>query len=352
MIVKNEAKVIKRCLASVLPIIDTWVIVDTGSTDGTQDIIQSFLKRIPGQLHERVWQNFAANRNEAIELAKEAGDYLFVIDADDILEIGAGFSVPDLTAHSYQVRVNYADTTYFRTHFFESSGFHYEGVLHEALVCESEESSEKLAGLTYRCLGGGGRSEHKDKYRKDAATLEEALHKEPSNTRYAFYLAQSWRDAKEWEKALEAYERRVQMGGWAEEVFVSLLEIGRLNARLGNDPTEAYLRAFEFRPTRAEPLYHLAKYLRAAQRVGEAYPFAKAASELPRPDDVLFVDASVYQWRALDEYATAAFWCGHYEEAISANSRLLKCAPEEEHARIRKNLGICLKKLELRINAA
>jgi len=46
MIVKNEKDVILRCLKSVLPIIDYWTIVDTGSTDGTQDIIKSFLQKI------------------------------------------------------------------------------------------------------------------------------------------------------------------------------------------------------------------------------------------------------------------------------------------------------------------
>ena len=53
MIVKNESHVIRRCLDSVRPFIDSWVIVDTGSTDGTEDIIREHLKDIPGQLHER-----------------------------------------------------------------------------------------------------------------------------------------------------------------------------------------------------------------------------------------------------------------------------------------------------------
>jgi glycosyltransferase involved in cell wall biosynthesis len=43
MIVKNEAKAIRRCLDSVLPHIHSWVIMDTGSTDGTQNIIREHL---------------------------------------------------------------------------------------------------------------------------------------------------------------------------------------------------------------------------------------------------------------------------------------------------------------------
>ena len=44
MIVKNESKVIERCLGSVKDFINYWVIVDTGSTDGTQQIIKNFMK--------------------------------------------------------------------------------------------------------------------------------------------------------------------------------------------------------------------------------------------------------------------------------------------------------------------
>jgi glycosyltransferase involved in cell wall biosynthesis len=74
MIVKNEAHVIERCLASVLPLIDSWVIVDTGSTDATPDIIERFLRGKPGQLHHRPWLNFGHNRTEAMQLALQAAD--------------------------------------------------------------------------------------------------------------------------------------------------------------------------------------------------------------------------------------------------------------------------------------
>ena len=85
MIVKNEAKIIRRCLSSVLPYIDSWVIVDTGSTDGTETIVKSCLQRVPGFLYERPWIDFGSNRNEALSLAQDFGDYFLFIDADDEL---------------------------------------------------------------------------------------------------------------------------------------------------------------------------------------------------------------------------------------------------------------------------
>ena len=85
MIVKNEAHVIERCLRSVRPLIHAWAIADTGSSDGTQDIIRRCMAGMPGELIERPWVDFASNRNEALELAKKYGDYALIIDADEVL---------------------------------------------------------------------------------------------------------------------------------------------------------------------------------------------------------------------------------------------------------------------------
>lgn len=70
MIVKNEAEVIERCLASVADLVDTWVISDTGSTDGTQQLIRSALDGIPGELHEEPWVDFGHNRTANIKRAR------------------------------------------------------------------------------------------------------------------------------------------------------------------------------------------------------------------------------------------------------------------------------------------
>ena len=103
MIVRNESQVIRRCLVSIKQLIDYWVIVDTGSNDGTQAIILDFLSDIPGELHERSWVSFAFNRNEALALAKNKGDYLLFIDADDWLEMPSSFVWPELNKDRYFV---------------------------------------------------------------------------------------------------------------------------------------------------------------------------------------------------------------------------------------------------------
>src|SRR5688572_12805019 len=140
MIVKDEAHVIRRCLDSVRPFIDRWVIVDTGSTDGTQEIIRQHMKDIPGTLFERPWKNFAHNRSEALKLAKDQGDYLFFIDADEQLVVPEGWRLPALTQDRYSIMVHLrSGITFDRVAMVATAlPWRWEGVVHEITVCDRQ----------------------------------------------------------------------------------------------------------------------------------------------------------------------------------------------------------------------
>ena len=58
MIVKNEAHVLARCLRSVKPLLSSWVIVDTGSTDDTERVAREELAGIPGEFVRKGWVDF------------------------------------------------------------------------------------------------------------------------------------------------------------------------------------------------------------------------------------------------------------------------------------------------------
>lgn len=344
MIVKNEAKVIRCCLESVKPFIDSWVIVDTGSTDGTQGIIQETLAGIPGQIFERPWVNFGENRTEAARLA-EGPHHLLVIDADDVLHCVKGDELSKLTQDAYELRVIDSNTSYRRLHLFRGDmGFRYEGALHEVLITPAGCSVGRLDHVEYHRLGGGGRSEDRRKFLNDVDVLQTELQKDPTNARNQFYLAQSYRDAGLPASALKHYQRRVEMGGWDEEVYFSLHEIARMTALLGESPVDAYLRAYEFRPTRAEPLCNLAAWLRENGRPKAAYPFVMEALCIDKPKDILFVDDSAYWWRSLDEAAIASYWVRQFDKSISLNKILLHgiTLPEEQRERVLKNLQFCI----------
>jgi tetratricopeptide (TPR) repeat protein len=343
MIVKNEAPVIARCLASVKPWIDHWVIVDTGSSDGTQDIVRQCMAGIPGEVYERIWRDFAHNRNEALVLAKPHGDYLLFIDADETLQLDHGFAWPDLSADGYQFRCRLGEWEYQRNALIAANQvWRWEGVLHEYLTQDRPHQWRSLSGATIVVSRDGARARDADTYLRDIAVLEKAVRDEPGNPRYRFYLAQSYRDAGRFEDSIRVYRERSEMDGWDEERWFALFQIAVLTEACGADAQnvrEAYLAAYQTRPHRAEPLHKLASYHRLRNEYALAHLFAQQAASLARPADSLFVDESVYAWRALDELVVSAYYVGAREQGRIALERLLREQkyPEEHRPRIEDN---------------
>lgn len=328
MIVKDETHVIKRCLESVKPIIDYWVIVDTGSTDGTQEMIKEFMKDIPGELHERPWVNFGHNRNEALDLARNKGDYILLMDADEKMVYDVpDYKFPPLVKDFYYIETNHDGSKYQRVEVFNTKlDWKWIGVLHEVIVSGQAKSHETLQGLHIFAKTEGNRSKDPLKYQKDAIVLEKALLDEPGNARTVFYLAQSYRDAGDHEKALLNYQKRVAMGGWDQEVYFSLLQSAHLKHRLEkpeNEILKSYEIAYLYRPSRAEPLYFMAKILNERRDFDKAYECAHQGLCIKESDDVLFVDKWVYDYGLLMEYALASYWTDRMTEALVATQLML-----------------------------
>jgi tetratricopeptide (TPR) repeat protein len=344
MIVRNEAHVVQEVLDAVSPYIASWVIVDTGSDDGTQDVIRAHMRTlgIPGELHEREWRNFGHNRTEALELARGHGDYIWVIDADDMVVGTLDFR--GLTADCYALRYG-SDFSYWRKQVFRSGlPWRYEGVVHEYAVCDAPATDARLDGDYYiesRRLGG--RNLDPKKYERDRDLLLAEVARNPTDARSAFYLAQSYYDAGDPEHALEWYRRRAGMGGWDEEVYYSLFRCGECQLWLGApwpEVQDAFLRAWEHRPVRAEPLHALARQYRVDGRYQLGYLFAERAASIALPaEDALFVGADVYAWRARDEQAICAFWIGKPMESFALCRLLLANPdlPDNERERVAEN---------------
>lgn len=363
MIVKDEAHVIERCLSSVVPVIDYWVIVDTGSTDGTQEKIKDFFDRnnIPGELHEVPWVDFGTNRSKALELAQKTGyDYSLMIDADEILVFDPGFD-PDqfknsLTADLYNVFAIYGQTKYHRPQLTSNhKRFYYRGVLHEYVDCHEEIGARDFArGFVNTPIQDGNRSKSADKYAKDALVFEEALAsgkvEEKDFNRYHFYLAQSYRDSQQWEKSLSAYLKRAELGGWNEEVFYSYYQAGRIMEVLKKEFDEIirmYFQAYQAAPWRAESLWAAARLCRNYCRWDQAYRFAKQALKIRYPEGALFVGQTIYDWAILDEFAISSYWTENYRESRLASIQLLNDNkfPADQKERIEANLKFATESL-------
>lgn len=276
MIVKNEAHIIADTLEHLDKYIkfDYWVISDTGSTDGTQDIIKNFYKKknIPGKLVEHAWKDFGFNRSAACAAAYNKTDYIFVWDADD--EISGDFVMPPsetLTADSYKfIFGNDSGFRYSRGQLFNNrKRWIYKGVLHEYADClDTAGPMESILGNYYFISGRkGDRSKDPNKYLKDALVLEKGFaeafeNKDHIYNRYAFYCAQSYASCNMNEKAIEWYKKSLTLNLWIQERYICCLEIYEQYEHLKR-PEEGltYLvESYKYDTTRVECIYRIIKH--------------------------------------------------------------------------------------------
>jgi tetratricopeptide (TPR) repeat protein len=347
MIVKDEAAIIERCLAAVAAHIDCWVILDTGSSDATPEIIESFFaeRGVPGRLVRGRFENFEQARNDALDAARGSDlefDWILLADADMELQVEDPTWRNRLVGPACLLLQRSGTFAYRNLRLLRRDHpARYVGVTHEYLDLGAAPVS--LNGVWFLDHAQG--SSRTVKFARDIDLLTKALEAEPENARYVFYLAQSYRDSGEPAQAIECYRRRAAMGGWAEEVWYALFQIGVLGERLGAGDSHivpAYLAAWQFRPSRAEPLVALAAYHRkTGDRHHLADLFARQALAIPLTSDMLFVEESAYGWAALDEAAVAAYWVGDHARSAALSQKLLsrQDVPAEHRDRIVANLG-------------
>ena len=365
MLVKNEAPVIARCLASVRPLIDHWVVVDAGSTDGTPDIVRNALNDVPGELHERPWVDFGHNRTEALRLAQEHGDYTLMIDAGEVLELPPGFRMPHLNADSCVIDTGEQERLWRPQIVRSGLPWRYEGVLHEFLSCRAEpeggrimpheRSQKRLPGARIHLGNDSARRRNRGSahYRREAGLLQRELATETDPflaARYKFYLAQTHLDAGEKEKALGAYRERAALGLWDQEVFISLYRSAGIEADLAFDEDAviaSYMLAHEARKDRAEALHGAARFCRLKERYQQGFDMAKRGLLVKRPDNAFIPEDWIYEYGLLDEYAINAYWTGRYDECLKSCRKILSTATlsDADRKRIHANADFARQKL-------
>jgi tetratricopeptide (TPR) repeat protein/predicted GH43/DUF377 family glycosyl hydrolase len=315
MIVKNESEIIERCLASVASFIDCYVIVDTGSTDDTKEKIAAFFdaRQIPGFIGTAPFENFEQARNAALDAADGSAlefDYLLLTDADMELVVSAPDLKDRLTHNCYLVKQRAFDGLLYDNARLvkRGAGARYVGVTHEYVDCPSEIG--RLPEHVFRFIDHACGSNRKDKVARDIALLKGDLERNPDNGRSHFYLAQSYLDAGEIKKARKHYRKRQTLGGFDEEVWFAQMCEAICELRLQNEAEfeVKMLHAFQARPTRAEPLYHLAKYYQSKGQNDLAAMVCDEGMSIPMPNDILFVDTAVYERGFREIFAISGFY--------------------------------------------
>lgn len=179
-------------------------------------------------------------------------------------------------------------------------------------------------------IGDGG-SKH-DKFLRDVRLLSDAIVSEPDNTRYWFYLGNSYKNSGQLDKAIDAYKRRIELQGWEEEVFMSWLYMGECYEVLkkNSDAMTAYLQGYNALPKRAETLYRASVLCRKLGLYHISKMFSTFGKKVSYPHGSLFVESSVYEYLFDEEVSIYGYYTGDKEEGKLACEKILSdttCVP-------------------------
>jgi len=319
MIVKNESKIIKRLLESVLPIIDTYCICDTGSTDNTIEIIKDFFldNNIEGKIVFEPFKNFSHNRNFALNECTGMSDYILFLDADMVLDIKK-FEKETLWEYDSFTLLQGSEEFYFQNmRIVKNNGlYNYVGVTHEYINTPPNNRNFGVPKehLFIKDIGDGGSKSNK--FDRDIELLTKGIEQEPKNDRYHFYLANSYYDSGRYTKAIEYYKKRIELGGWNQEIWYSYYRIGHCYKNMNNmsEAICAWMEGYDFLPIRLEGLYEILKHYRYISKHKLAKLFyelsKKILDENHNIDSYLFLNADVYKYKIYYELTVISCYIG------------------------------------------
>jgi beta-1,4-mannosyl-glycoprotein beta-1,4-N-acetylglucosaminyltransferase len=275
MIVKNEEHVIEKTLKNLIekiPLIDYYVISDTGSTDNTIECITNFFKNknINGEIYQDEWKDFGYNRTKALEYAFNKSEYLLIFDADD--ELYGDIKLPDLNEKQmdgYFLKFG-PGILYERMLLIKNDiQWSFKGVLHEYLHTDKQNLKTLSIEGNYFINSGktGARSQDPNKYKNDAIILEKAYYEAKKNNddlknRYCFYTAQSYFDANDRENAMIWYKKVLDHENWIQEKYYSCLRIFFCYKDLNKEDEGLYylVKSIHYDYERYDCLFELIRY--------------------------------------------------------------------------------------------
>lgn len=319
LMIKNESRIIERCLAGALPHVDAVSVLDTGSTDNTMEVTQAALEAAgkPFHLVQEPFIDFGKSRTRSFQVAQELcarlewdaeTTYGLAVDADMVIVPSAEFRAYPLTLNGYSVIQANGLIKYYNMRLMKLSyPWKCVGATHEYW------SGDPTGKIPYEVFyiddrnDGGCKS---DKFERDVRLLSAEIAEDPNNARAHFYLGQSLKDLGRFDEAIRMFKRRIELGGWYEEVWYAHYQIAKCHEHAGRiHKMEQWMnKAFEFHPRRAEPLYHLCRYFRDHSQHYKAYHYYLKGRHIPYPkDDVLFIEDNVYQ--GLFEYENTILAC-------------------------------------------
>lgn len=358
LMVKDEASVITQTLQ---PFVDggvkNFVVFDTGSTDGTQEIVTRFFEQQDSvQFHivEEPFIDFASSRNHALKAVENLfpqATFMLMPDAEWYMHNAQGL-LEFCAQHekdfqnSYLVPIKSTTLSFFVARLIRCKrGVGFVGRVHEV---PNQLSFSKLPDDVYFEWRPAqkGQAKTAERWKRDRDILLKHHQEEPNDGRTLFYLAQTYDCLGDYENAYTFYKKRLAIHGWDEENFMAQLRLGSVALNLMKkgdkdvcpDAVRQYLKAYSMRPQRAEPLIKIAQYYLEREEMYLAYIFALRAVQIPYPSkDVLFVEKYMYDFTRYDILGRCAWYVKEYEVGRQAILKALEVEPNAPH--LKRNLA-------------
>jgi glycosyltransferase involved in cell wall biosynthesis len=357
LMVKNEARVIEQTLQ---PFIDggvkDFVIFDTGSTDGTQEIAAQFFKRQNienAYIIEEPFIDFSTSRNHALDAVCSLfpqATFMLMPDAEWYMHNVKGLLQFCSDHHdddhaSYLVPIKSDAIAFYTTRLIRChKDIRFIGLVHEVLNQLTYIKVPHDVYFEWRpCKEGTEKSAQR--WMRDRDLLLKSYTENPHDPRTLFYLGQTYECLKDWENAYIFYKKRADIDGWDEENFITRIRLGDVAQHMSHAkdtticplPIQHYLEAFSMRPHRAEPLIKIAQYYLDNDDMHCAFLFAARAAKIPYPaTDILFVEKYLYDFVRYDILGRCAWYVGEYDLGEWAMLKALHVKPDAAY--LQRNL--------------
>jgi hypothetical protein len=351
MIVRDEAAHLPDCLESIRNVVDEIVIVDTGSTDATVSIAQSFGARV----HIHQWDgDFAAARNVGLELA--TGRWILYIDADERLRPIEPELVRRTLEHAPEVALRLrlkpfvGATPYWEYRLWRSHPrIRFEGMMHEkvtpsisALVAQ-EGMTVSESPLFLDHVGYDGDQAHK--LHRNLPLLRAQLAANPKSAYNWSHLGEVLEGLGELERSEAAFEQAVQVARETGESpgALAFSQLIRVRAERGDDITELLDEALSRYPDNIALAWRKACAEVEAEHYEQALHWLARFNvefdmEMPIEDTVAY-RAEMFGLDAAKARGLCLVKLGRYREAAVAYRRAEQFAPDDQSVRLMRALS-------------
>lgn len=339
IMVKDAGEGFRRVLRENSPFADRWTILDTGSTDGTQQIVQEELSGQWYELFEEPFINFRDSRNRLLELAGDKCHFNVMLDDTyvlhgnlrEFLDLARGDDVAD----SFSLTIDGGDTLYNSNRITKPSrGLKYEHIIHETIEKNLAVQVPYPDAYIEDVPSAYMSKRTKERKMQDIKLLIQLQKEDPDNPRTYYYLGDSYLGLKNWDEALHWFKKRTEMGGYDSERQDAMYYTAVLSHQMLNHPWEEchdlYLRCYEMDPRRGDSLYFIGKhYLDQGQKY-TAFFYMRKAFDLGMPPIQMSVRCDIYNLHLPRDMLCLCYELGAYKLGELCARRIKKYRPDDD----------------------